>query len=256
MSIKMKTVSRFILWASMAFALTACGARIDPSPDTAKDPYEGFNRQMFAVNMTLDSYVLKPVAKGYTYVPRPLRRAVRNVIGNLAEPISFANNSLQGEWSRASKSATRFLVNSTIGVFGLFDAASSMGLKRQTEDFGQTLARYGVGEGPYLYLPIIGPSPPRDLAGMVIDWAFDPVTYADNASSNAIGIYMVDGIDFRAENLGVLDEIERSSIDFYASIRSLYRQNRKSEIANGVTSLDDLPELPDMDEFDDFDEDF
>jgi phospholipid-binding lipoprotein MlaA len=82
------------------------------------------------------------------------------------------------------------------------------------------------------------------------------VTYADNASSNAIGIYMVDGIDFRAENLGVLDEIERSSIDFYASIRSLYRQNRKSEIANGVTSLDDLPELPDMDEFDDFDEDF
>ena len=252
----MTSVSRFIFMAGMALALTACGARIDPSLDTANDPYEGFNRQMFAVNMTLDSYVLKPVAKGYTYVPSPLRRALRNVIGNLAEPIDFANNGLQGAWSRAGTSATRFLVNSTIGLFGLFDAASSMGLKRKTEDFGQTLARYGVGEGPYLYLPIIGPSPPRDLAGMAVDWAFDPVSYANNATPKAVGIYIIDGIDFRAENLSVLDEIERSSIDFYASIRSLYRQNRKSEIANGVTSLDDLPELPDMDEFDDFDEDF
>ena len=144
----MKTVSRVYPLASMAFALTACGARIDPSPDTANDPYEGFNRQMFAVNMTLDSYVLKPVAKGYTYVPRPLRRAVRNVIGNLAEPISFANNSLQGEWSRAGKSATRFLVNSTIGVFGLFDAASSMGLKRQTEDFGRLWRAMALAKAP------------------------------------------------------------------------------------------------------------
>lgn len=250
----MTPVSRFIMIMGIALTVSACGGRGDLSLDMANDPYEGFNRQMFAVNMTLDRYVLKPVAKGYDYVPSPARRGVRNIISNLAEPISFANNSLQGEWLRAGKSATRFMVNSTIGLLGLFDVASSIGLKRPTEDFGQTLARYGVSEGPYLYLPVIGPAPPRDLAGMVVDWAFDPVTYSDDATSTAVSIYVVDGIDFRTENLGVLDEIERSSIDFYASIRSLYRQNRKSEIANGITSLDDLPDLPDMDEFDDFDD--
>ncbi len=214
------------------------------------DPYEGFNRQMFVFNMSLDRNVLKPVARGYLSVPVPVRNSVRNLRNNLISPVTLSNDAIQGSWSRAGITASRLVINSTIGILGLFDPATALGLPRHTEDFGQTLGVYGVSEGMYIYLPLLGPAPPRDMGGLIIDTAFNPITYmGDNRLEGSVLSFSVGGVDARANSLGVIDEIERSSVDFYASVRSLYRQNRKSEIANGDTDLDDLPDLGDLDEF-------
>lgn len=248
----MTRLSRICLSLLLTAPLLAGCAR--PLPvDEANDPYEGFNRKMFSVEQTLDHYVVEPVAKGYLYVPSPARRGIRNVLNNLASPITLVNDTLQGQFARASNTALRFGINSSIGLGGLFDPATSLGFERHTEDFGQTLAVYGFEEGPYLYVPGLGPSPPRDLIGWTVDWAFDPWTYiSDGDIAVAFGSYMLDGIDLRASNMGIIDEIERSSVDYYATVRSLYRQNRKSEIANGVTDIDELPDIDDLDDLDDF----
>ena len=238
----------------LAVALTACAA--GPSNNgvsDTNDPYEGFNRKMFAVEQSLDNWVVEPVAKGYNVLPQPVKRGTRNFLNNITSPITLVNDALQGQFNRATTTALRLGINSTIGLAGLFDPARAMGFERHEEDFGQTLAVYGVAPGPYLYVPGLGPMPPRDLAGWTIDWAFDPWTYiADGDIGIAFGSYALDGIDSRAANLGIIDEIERSSVDFYATVRSLYRQNRDSEIANGVTSLDDLPDIDEFDDLDDF----
>lgn len=235
----------------VAVTLSACAGRAPLDGDN--DPYETFNRKMFAVEQTLDQYVVEPVAKGYLYVPQPVRRATRNVLNNLASPITLVNDALQGDMRRFGTTFLRFGINSTLGIVGIFDVARHFGLERHTEDFGQTLAVYGFEPGPYLYIPGLGPSPPRDLLGWGVDWAFDPVTYiSDGDLGVAVGFFALDGIDARAANLGIIDEIERSSVDFYATVRSLYRQNRKSEIANGVTDLDDLPDIDALDDLDDF----
>ena len=235
----------------MAFAVTACASsnRVDTGFDETNDPIEGFNRQMFAVNMTLDRYVLRPVAKGYLYVPEPARISVRNFLDNLSSPVTLANDSLQGEWARASVTSARLVINSTLGVLGFFDPASRWGFEKHSEDFGQTLGSYGVGAGPYIYLPILGPSPPRDFFGFGVDSAIDPITHIfDDEPEKAVGVFVVKGIDSRATNMNIIDEIERTSVDYYASVRSLYRQNRESEIANGETNLDALPDIDDLDD--------
>ena len=247
----MKRPFRFTISLCLtALTLSACaGNRMD----TDNDPYEPFNRKMFAVEQALDHYIVEPVAKGYAVLPQPVRRSTRNFLNNLASPITLVGDVMQGELNRATTTALRLGINSTIGLAGLFDPAARMGFERHTEDFGQTLAVYGVPSGPYLYVPGLGPMPPRDLAGWTIDWAFDPWTYiADGDIGIAFGSYALDGIDSRATNLGIIDEIERSSVDFYATVRSLYRQNRRSEIVNGVTDINDLPDLDGLDELDDF----
>jgi phospholipid-binding lipoprotein MlaA len=237
----------------MAATLSACAG--SAPLDSVNDPYENFNRKMFAVEQTLDYYVVEPAAKGYNYLPQPVRGATRNVLNNLSSPVTMANDVLQGEVKRFSTTFLRFGINTTLGVFGIFDVARHLGFERHTEDFGQTLAKYGFAPGPYLYVPSLGPSPPRDLLGWTVDWVFDPVTYiSDGDIATAFGFYALDGVDLRAANLGIFDEIERSSVDFYATVRSLYRQSRKSEIANGVTDLDDLPDLDALDDLDDLDD--
>lgn len=235
----------------LGFCLTACGGRV--AVDTDNDPYENMNRKLFAIEQTLDHYVVEPVAKGYNVLPQPVKRSTRNFMNNMASPITMASDLLQAEFERFGITFLRFGLNSTIGIAGLFDPARHMGFERHYEDFGQTLAVYGFEPGPYLYVPGLGPMPPRDLIGWTVDWAFDPWTYiADGDIGIAFASYAVDGIDLRAANLGIFDEIERSSVDFYATVRSLYRQNRKSEIANGVTDIDDLPDLDEFDDLDDF----
>lgn len=252
----MRPFMRFLLIVTLAGGVAACSGGRDVSAPLIddNDPLEGFNRSMFSVNMTLDKYVVKPVAKGYLFVPQPARTGLRNFLNNLASPITLANDLLQGEASRAGTTTARLGINTTLGVLGLFDVAKRFGLERHEEDFGQTLGVYGVGEGPYLFFPLLGPRPPRDFAGMFVDSVFDPMTYiADDNLTGTLIRYTLDGIDLRAANLTVLDEIERSSVDFYASVRSLYRQNRASAINNGATNLD---ELPDLDELDNLDADF
>ena len=206
------------------------------------DPLEPMNRYFFEVNYALDEIVLKPVA-GWYYValPNPAQDSVRNFLRNLSTPVILANDVFQGETDRAGTTLMRFLVNSTFGIAGLFDVASEMGFPYHDEDFGQTMAVHGVDEGPYLVLPILGPSNPRDATGRVVDIFLDPLTYITVRSGIGDLPYARSGVtavDTRARNLKTLDEIREGSLDYYATIRSLYRQQRNDAIRNGEASTD------------------
>jgi phospholipid-binding lipoprotein MlaA len=212
----------------------------------ANDPLEPMNRYFFELNHAADELLFKPLA-GWYYVALPnfAQDGVRNVLRNVRSPVVLANDLFQGETDRAGVTVSRFLVNSTMGLVGLFDVASRMGLEYHDEDFGQTLAVHGVGEGPYLMLPLLGPSNPRDAAGRVVDMLFDPLTYIGifgGVDNIGLGAAVVDGVDTRARNLKTLDEIRKGSLDYYATIRSLYRQRRADEINNGETPPEDIGE--------------
>ena len=201
------------------------------------DPLEPMNRQIFAFDMFLDKWFFKPLAQTYVaVVPSPGRDAVRNFLGNLHEPVIFANDFVQTEFKRAGWTAERFAINSTVGVGGIFDFASKWGIEKQSGDFGQTLAHYGVGEFFYLVLPILGPSNPRDAVGIAVDGYADPFSYlaydygADVATYARMG---AEGVDQRAQNLRNFDELQRTSIDLYAAVRSLFRQHRENELRHG-----------------------
>jgi len=229
-------------------ALLLAGCATAPDPSGANDPYEHFNRQVFDFNRSVDRAVIKPVAQAYVAVlPEPARDGIHNALTNLDLPITFANDILQGEVGRGGETLARFTLNSTMGIGGLFDVATTnFHIPFHTEDFGQTLAVWGVGEGPYLVLPIAGPDPPRDVAGQFVDIWLDPWTYWPPIREKFwwnLGRNVVQGIDLRSRNLESLDSIERQSIDFYASIRSLYRQHRNNEIRNGKPDATDLPNL-------------
>lgn len=248
-----------LLAAALAIlALGACATRPDPADKAAlaaykeaNDPIEPVNRYFFALHdQVIDGLVLKPVAQGYdVIVPGFAQDSLRHFLDNLRTPVILANDLLQGEWNRAGTTLTRFGINTTAGLGGLFDPATGMGYERHGEDFGQTLAVWGAGEGPYLFLPVLGPAPPRDLAGFAVDQAFDPLTYVywDRNSWVPTARFAANGIDLRARNLETLDEIERTSVDFYAALRSLYRQSRNNEIANGVIDPEKLPDISDID---------
>lgn len=213
------------------------------------DPLEPMNRYFFEVNRFLDTIAVKPVATWYDGVlPGFAKDGVRNFLDNLRSPVILANDLLQGEWDRAGTTASRFAVNTTVGVGGLMDPATGWGMAQHGEDFGQTLAVYGTGEGPYLYLPILGPAPVRDLSGFVVDQFFDPLTYVYWNGPNTVPVarFVLNGIDLRARNLGTLDQIERTSVDYYATIRNLYRQSRVNEINNGKTNVDTLPDIDNL----------
>ena len=221
--------------------LSAC-ATMPPNPDApaTNDPYEATNREIFALNLKIDGWTLRPTATAYANnVPEGLREAVHNVLANLDLPITFTNDVLQAEPRRAGQTVSRFLVNSTLGVGGLFDMASRVGIPDHTEDFGQTLAVWGAGEGPYFVLPLLGPNPPRDLLGQGVDFAFDPTIYVRIKQHPwwMMGHAYVTILDLRARNMETLDDIERTSLDFYATTRSLYRQHRASEIRNGEADV-------------------
>ena len=207
------------------------------------DPFEIPNRFIFAANQTLDVAIFRPIAVLYRdLVPEYLRQRVHLALRNLGEPVTLANDLLQGEWERAGTTADRFLLNSTGGGLGFWDVATDLGHPYRREDFGQTLGVHGVGEGPYLMLPILGPSNLRDATGKVVDHFLDPFTYiADETGKEEWQLYRfaLDGLDFRTRNLETLDEIERDALDFYARLRSLYRQKRESEIRNDVEAKAD-----------------
>ena len=208
--------------------------------EAANDPLESLNRSIFAFNLGLDRAVLRPVAIGYrTVIPGPGRSMVRNFLDNLEAPVILANDVLQGSPDRAGVTLTRFIMNSTLGIGGLLDPATTVGLSQHDEDFGQTLGVWGVDAGPYFMLPVLGPSPPRETVGLVVDYFLDPVAYIlDNQDAEWLSYvrFGVRAVDSRSSLIETLDEIERTSIDFYATIRSLYRQRRMDEIRNGEPS--------------------
>jgi phospholipid-binding lipoprotein MlaA len=234
--------------ATAGLCLLAAGCATKPDPadeaavqayDEANDPYEPMNRYFFEVNQFLDEILLKPFAGWYHLaMPDPAEDGVRNFLRNLKSPVYLANDLFQGEWGRAGTTAARFVINSTVGIGGLIDVAGMMDLKHHEEDFGQTLAVYGTGEGPYLHLPLIGPSNPRDATGRLVDYALDPLTwvgYVYDVSYINTARAGLDAIDTRARNLEAIDELKKGSVDFYATVRSLYRQRRNDLINNGET---------------------
>ncbi len=208
---------------------------------------ENLNRDVFDFNMWLDRTIMKPVAKGYRNAfPEWSRDAVRNGINNLNSPVTFANDLLQAEMKRACVTLFRFVVNTAFGPVGLRDVAKTrLHMDGHTEDFGQTLAVWGAGDGIYIMLPFLGPSNPRDLTGRIVDFGLNPRAYVDwgNLYWVPLTITGTDLVDSRSRTLDQLDDLQRTSVDFYAAIKSLYEQNRESEIHNGKIDVNALPDF-------------
>ena len=220
---------------------------IDKTPES-EDPWENLNRGTFAFNQKFDKYLLSPVAKGYRFIfPSEIRTGVRNFLSNLSEPWTSINSILQGDFTNTGNAIARFLINSTAGILGIFDVATEIGFEKQKEDFGQTLAVHGVGPGPYLMLPFLGPSTLRDALGKITSLYADPVTLAleRNDKDQWIWIGMaVKGVDFREQNLEKIDNLNATSVDFYATLRSLYLERRSSMIRNqNVNDTDPFQEF-------------
>ena len=213
--------------------------------DEVYDPFEGVNRAIFSFNNAADKVILEPVAKGYKKLPSPVQSGVGNFINNLKLPLAAINQLLQGQGKNAMESSGRFLVNSTIGIFGLIDVADDIGLDQKQEDFGQTLATWGVGDGFYIVLPLFGPSNLRDTTGMVMTMITDPINAYATSQGEAWAIPMrtaANAIDQRSQIIDEVNALRNNSIDYYAAVRSSYYQNRKAAIMN--TDDDILTPLP------------
>lgn len=253
---------RLVLTLLAVASLSACATKPPASDlealrayEEINDPLEPWNRAMHQLDQGLDTVIFNPTIAVYTtIVPEPGRKGVSNVIRNFRAPITLANDILQGEGARAGVTTSRFLINSTVGLLGLFDVATRFGLPYHSEDLGQTLAVWGVGEGPYLYVPILGPSGGRDLTGYVVDsQVFDIggwVGRADNPFWWQVAYFGAVAVDIKTNVGPALDELEASSVDYYAALRSAYRQNRAKEVRNGAPAP-----LPSMEDFDDEDGD-
>ncbi|WP_158291849.1 MlaA family lipoprotein [Paracraurococcus ruber] len=225
--------------ASDAPPILVTGAPTDPS-----DPYEATNRRVLDFNFRLDDALFKPLAQGYREVLGPWPRArIRNVLENLNEPAVFANRLLQGKPVEAGTSLMRFVINTTLGVGGLFDLEPIGGPPRQVADFGQTLALWGVGDGPYLMLPVVGPSNPRELTGTIVNGFLNPVNYPVPFVAN-IGRGAALGLDERERNIETLDELRTGSLDPYARLRSLWRQYRDAQIGRSPAAEPDVLDDP------------
>ena len=217
------------------------------SEEDVNDPLEPMNRAIFSFNMALDKAILRPIAIGYRAVlPAPARESAANFLDNLESPVILLNDLLQGKPARAGKTVARFGINTVIGFLGFFDPAEAMGIERHDEDFAQTMGTWGVSSGPYLVLPFLGPLPPRDTLGFAVDIFSDPLTYLlwDHRAA-AISYYSVDVVDRRHQVIDELDELEKSSVDYYAAIRSLYSQHMNSNIRDGKTDVENLPDFGD-----------
>ncbi len=244
---KKMRIDKGLMVAVVAAILTSGCAALPPGgPQDINDPFEPVNRLTFDTTLAVDKGVFRPTAIAYRrIVPEPLRDSVRNFLNNLDSPIILANDVLQGETNRAGITLIRAGVNTTFGLGGLLDVASRWGYMRHYEDFGQTLAVWGVGEGPYLFVPLLGPGNPRDVIGWIADLAFDPFTYLQwpHKFEWQAGKWGIDYVDLRARNIETLDDLEKTSLDLYASLRSLYRQSRNNEIRNGAPEVQDLPDF-------------
>jgi len=223
------------------------------SATSTDECFEGFSRAMFKFNHALDGAIFEPIARGYRSLPVPIRKGTGNAIDNLRSLLTLSNNVLQGDLKKAGTTAARFAVNSTVGILGIWDPASALGLKDQgKEDFGQTMGVWGAESGCYFVLPILGPTTTRDAIGLVGNVFIDPVyqiTHNTEIRNGVVGngnyaehnyyYYRTTGaVDFRAKNIESFDSIEKNSIDLYASIKSLYLQDRAKKIKNSKSSVD------------------
>ena len=210
-------------------------------PGQVKDCFENLNRATFKFNQGLDNIIFEPLAKAYRILPSPLRVGTSNVLDNLSNLVTIPNNVLQGEFKKAGANTGRLIINTTLGILGIFDVANAMGFTEyEKEDYGQSLGTMGFKEGCYLVLPVLGPSTVRDTAGSFVNllggdpW-YNVTIKNDTEHFQERDFYISksgNGIDFRAKNIDSLDNLEKNSIDFYASVRSLYLQDRQLKITN------------------------
>lgn len=249
-----------IAGAALALMMLSACASVPEDPaaraafEEENDPIEDFNRYIHELNFAFDQLVFRPISGMYrTGVPARVRGAIRNFFDNLRAPVIFVNDLLQGEGERAGITLARFLTNSTLGLAGFIDTADMLfDLEFHDEDFGQTLAIWGADEGFYLVLPLFGPSNPRDAIGIAVDSFLDPWDTLLRAAGVEYGPparTILNAVDLRARNIDALDDIQRTSIDYYATLRSLYRQRRADEISNGLPSaLQPVPMFRSRDE--------
>ena len=216
-------------------------------PSEIKDCFEGLNRATFAFNQALDGIIFKPVASVYKKLPKPIKGGVSNSLDNLSNLVTIPNNLLQGDFTKAGANTGRFVINTTLGIFGLFDVAQYFGLTRnEKEDYGQSLAKLGVGPGCYVVLPVLGPSTARDTISSLANFTGGDPWYNVTVKNNTQYFRDVDyystkltgGVDFRAKNYDSLDNLKNNSIDFYASVKSLYLQDRQQKILNSTQIID------------------
>jgi phospholipid-binding lipoprotein MlaA len=231
------------LLSIVAVGLSGCASK-PPADDPdavadyqqTNDPLEPTNRVFYAINNGLDTVILRPAAKAYRFVvPGRVREGLHNVLSNIGTPVQLTNDILSGKPRRAGDTTMRFLINTTAGVLGIFDFATDWGYPNHDSDFGMTMASYGVPEGPFLFLPVLGPSDPRDAAGFGIDIAMDPFTWVGGNHDTGLTVfnwsrYGLNAVDSRERVLDPVDQIKKTALDPYATFRSLYRQHRHAQI--------------------------
>ena len=220
---------------------------------STEECFENASRKIFNFNQGVDNYVLKPIAKGYDKLPKAVKTGTNNFTSNIATLLSIPNSILQGNLNQVGQSAGSFLINSSIGILGIFNPAEKIGLKPHKEDVGQTLGSYGIGTGCYFVLPILGPTTARDSIGLLADTFIDPfahITIRENelfsVSGNSMDYFSVKGataIDFRSNNLTNFESLEKNSLDLYSSIKSIYLQDRENKISNSNENQDDWGNL-------------
>ena len=221
------------------------------NPTEVKECWEGFNRASFALNQGLDKIIFKPIASVYRTLPTPIKSGVSNSLDNLSNVVTIPNNILQGEFSKAGVNTGRFIINTTVGILGIIDVAGLIGFEEyEKEDYGQTLAVHGVGPGCYLVLPVLGPKTARDTLASTLNFmggdAWYNITVAnDTQHVNEFDYYasrVTAGVDFRAKNYDSIENLQKNSLDFYASVKSVYLQDRQQKILNSnqvIESMDD-----------------
>jgi phospholipid-binding lipoprotein MlaA len=244
----------FLISIVLSFSVSAgTDGKINLSKKTkpVKDCFEGLNRTTFALNKNLDNIIFKPIAKTYRILPSQVRAGTSNALVNLSSLITIPNNILQGDFKTAGVNTGRFIVNSTVGILGIFNVAEKVNFPEyEKEDYGQTLGAWGVGAGCYIVLPILGPSTIRDTAGSFInilggDPYYNASTHGNNeylTTTQYMTAKVLTGVDFRAKNLETIDNLEKNSLDFYASVRSLYIQDRQRKILNKRATIEVLYE--------------
>lgn len=260
----------------LCVSISACATSRDPEmamrPGVIADPLEPVNRFIFGFNNMLDQAIIEPVARAYRFIlPEPVRDSVQNFMRNLREPVIAANNLLQGDLSGTGKGIARFGINTTVGIAGLFDVAGWTGLEFEQEDFGQTMAVWGIGNGFYFVIPVLGPSSLRDGIGMTADAFADPLRiYTFNVDKEWIYYTRngVEAVDIRARLIDAIEDMRKNSLDYYAAAKSVYEQKRLSLINDEETggtgasgggdvdfdSYDDFEDFDDYDDFEDYDD--
>ena len=241
-----KVLKQYIVIVLIQFLVVSISSA---KAEEVKDCFEKINRATFAFNMALDKILFKPISKGYRYLPSPIRSGTSNALNNLSNLITVPNNLLQGDFKAAANNSARFIINSTVGILGLFDPAENLGLSRlEKEDYGQSFGKMGIGEGCYLVLPVLGPSTARDAIGSLVSMSGGDAWYNITVKNNTTYVKesdyyyskAVQGVDFRAKNLEAFDSLEKNSVDFYATVRSLYIQDRQRKIKNSKVKTDSM----------------